>query len=181
MKKKIALCLLLIIILFTSLSCRSKEIAEENIDIGEIEHPDIIFEDVNYTIGEEGIFPIYIEAKSIKIYQEKKLTVLEEISFIQKDENENIVMTGSCDEAKIENETYNANLNGKVILNRPIDELTIKSENLDFDYQNQVIKTDKDVILKYNEGNEIDGTGLTCDFLNSIYEFDRINKGTIMQ
>ena len=181
MKKKIVLCLILIIILFTSLSCRSKDIVEENIDIGEIEHPDLIFEDVNYTIGESGISPIYIKAKFIKVYQEKQLTVLEDISFIQKDDNKNVIMTGSCDEAKIENKSYNITLSGKVIINRPLDKLTIKSDNLDFDYQNQTIKTDKDVILKYNEGNEIDGTGLTCDFLNSIYEFDRINKGTIMQ
>lgn len=181
MKKKIVLCLILIIILFTSISCGSKDIVEENIDIGEIEHPDLIFEDVNYTIGESGIFPIFIKAKFIKIYQEKELTVLEGISFIQENDNKSVIMTGSCDEARIENESYNATLIGEVILNRPLDKLTIKSDNLEFDYQNQIIKTDKDVILKYNEGNEIDGTGLTCDFLNSIYEFDRINKGTIMQ
>jgi len=181
MKKKIALCLILIIVLFTSLSCRSKEIENDDINIGEIEHPDIIFENVNYTIGEKGILPIYIKAKSIKIYQEKKLTVLEGVNFTQEDDNKNIVMTGSCDEAEIENESYNATLRGEVILNRPLDKLTIKSENLDFDYQKQLIETDKNVILKYNEGNEIDGTGLTCDFLNSVYEFDRINKGTIMQ
>ncbi|MDD4082977.1 MAG: LPS export ABC transporter periplasmic protein LptC [Sphaerochaetaceae bacterium] len=181
MKKKTVLCLMLIIILFLTLSCRSKDVEKEDIDIGEIEHPDMIFENVNYTIGETGILPIYIKAKSIKIYQEKKLTILEGISFTQEDDDNNIVMTGSCDEARIENESYNATLIGEVILNRPIDKLTIKSENLDFDYQKQLIETDKDVILKYNEGNEINGTGLTGDFLNSIYEFDRINKGTIMQ
>jgi len=179
MKKKTVICVISLLFVLILCSCHTRTAEDAQTDIAQIEHPDIIFQKVNYTIGQTGLFPIYITADSIEVYNKENQTIVSGMTFVQKDKTGSIVMTGSCDEAIIETTTNAAQLTGNVILNRPGDELSIEADDLNFDYKNQQIKTDKTVILKYNKGNVINATGLTCDFKASVYEFDKINEGTI--
>ena len=75
-------CLLLaaltILFLFAMVSC--SKISSE-IPIGEQELPDMVLQDAKYILGQENEKPLIMEARTITIYNNERVTTLENVSF----------------------------------------------------------------------------------------------------
>lgn len=177
MKEKLlaaALCALCLLFL----SCSPSE--GQNAYTEDIEHPDMAFTRVVYTLGRSEFPPVQMNAAEMELYNDQNLALLHDVTFTQTDEDGNLLMSGTCQEARVNTSTYQTLLTGPVYIQRPQDKLAITGEDITWDNDKQRISTDKNVFLEYDSGSEIHGVGLSCDFRTSHYEFDQITEGRLM-
>lgn len=170
---------LISIILFTSLAISCTESDSSAAASDSIERPDMEFSQVAYSLGRSEFPPVKMRSSTMQLFEDEHLAVLYQVTFEQKDSEGKTIMTGSCSSANIDTDTYQAVLSGKVSIDRPLDELSIQGEDITWYNDQQKISTDKSVVLQYDSGSEIRGTGLTCDFRTSEFEFDRITEGRL--
>ena len=113
---KRTLFLLIFILLFLS-SCKKDEgtVVSDNSEREKGIYPDIILENAEYHIGEDGSDPIYLKAGKITFYSKDGYALTESMEFVSKDENGDITISGSAGKGWIDTEGSSMNLSEGVV------------------------------------------------------------------
>jgi LPS export ABC transporter protein LptC len=171
--------MILALLLFTSCS-----VEQGTVSYGQIsEQPDIQLSNATYTLGRDTEEPIIVQAASISLYLKTDVALLEDITFVQKDQNGKIDLTGSALKATVNTKTYDAQLQGKIRISKTGEDFTIEAENLSWENDNQLLQSDTDfpVFISFDTGNTIWGTGFSGNLKEGTYEFSSIEKGVLSQ
>ncbi len=167
----------LFLILFSLFSCSKDDNRE--IPVTERELPDMILINADYTFGQPDKKPLLLHADSITIYPVGQRMEIQKVSFTQKSSNENsdlIELSGKCDYA-VSTDNVNIQMTGNVNLYKYTDDVEITCEELIWDDNNQEIKADGNVTVKYKNGTSITGTGFKALLNENVYEFKTIYEG----
>ena len=103
--------LLIFILLFLS-SCKKDggTVAGDNSEREKGIYPDIILENAEYHIGEDGSDPVYLKAEKITFYSKDGYALTEDMEFLSKDGEGNITISGSAGNGRIDTEGSSMNL-----------------------------------------------------------------------
>ena len=174
------LLLVSIIILLSFLSCKKDEsvgIEEKDGSVKGI-YPDIILENAEYHIGEEGSDPIYLKAGKITFYSKDGYALTEDMEFVSKDKNDNISIRGNAGKGWIDTEGSSMNLSEGVVFIDEERKMEIKAENLIFDRNEDTIVADGRVMVESEEGSFI-GLDFKGDLRTGTYVFSEIEEGEL--
>lgn len=167
------LALLIALLLFCLaglVSCNKNSTSSPYIDG---DYPDMVLYDSTYRFGRPGSDVLEMRAAKITIYSNSNLTILENASFSQSDD-----LFGSCDKAESTKNTK-VNLSGKVHVEKKSDRLVIDCDNLLWDDDEHVLKTDGPVHVTYDDGTTLDAVGFKAQLDTNVYEFDTIVQGVM--
>jgi len=147
----------------------------------DLEHPDMVMYDADYLLGMAKRQPIFIHAEIIELYQDG-LALLESIEFIQKAQDGSISITGSADFGKINTDTNDAKLTGRVIVSNIADDIRVEAEELNWNHAERLLSCplDKAATVNYSDHYTITGYGFTGDFTSATFEFARVEQGVVL-
>lgn len=148
-----------------------------------LEFPDLQMGNATYVLGRSGETPLSVHAESIAIYQKTNQAELEHLVFEQLDKEGNSLLSGSADQARVNTTTYDAELFGNIVVHKTDENFTIEAENLTWNHDKQILKSDGDALVKvmFDESNTIEGMGFFGDLQNGTYEFSLLLQGVIRQ
>lgn len=174
--KKWILFTLLALLLLTS--CDRDE-SGENFALNNGIDPDMILRDVNYTLGQEGEKPLFLEANELVIYNDDNQVYATDIIFYQLGENNEKSLTGTAGYAIIDTDSKSASFSKGVNLDVIEDGMHIVCENLEFDTKKQTIESRDNVSAK-KDNMTILAKGVLGNLLANTFEFEDIEKGEIV-
>ena len=176
---KRTLFLLIFILLFLS-SCKKDEgtVVSDNSEREKGIYPDIILENAEYHIGEDGSDPIYLKAGKITFYSKDGYALTESMEFVSKDENGDITISGSAGKGWIDTEGSSMNLSEGVVFKDEERNMKINADNLIFDREEDTIVADGRVMVESEEGSFI-GRDFKGDLRTGVYIFSEIEEGEL--
>ena len=176
---KRTLFLLIFILLFLS-SCKKDEgtVVSDNSEREKGIYPDIILENAEYHIGEDGSDPIYLKAGKITFYSKDGYALTESMEFVSKDENGDITISGSAGKGWIDTEGSSMNLSEGVVFKDEERNMKINADNLIFDREEDTIVADGRVVVESEEGIFI-GRDFKGDLRTGVYIFSEIEEGEL--
>ena len=171
--------LLIFILTFLS-SCKKDEgtVVSDNSEREKGIYPDIILENAEYHIGEDGSDPIYLKAGKITFYSKDGYALTESMEFVSKDEKGNITISGSAGKGWIDTEGSSMNLSEGVVLKDEERNMKINADNLIFDREEDTIVADGRVMVESEEGSFI-GRDFKGDLRTGVYIFSEIEEGEL--
>ena len=171
--------LLIFILTFLS-SCKKDEgtIVSDNSEREKGIYPDIILENAEYHIGENGSDPIYLKAGKITFYSKDGYALTESMEFVSKDEKGNITISGSAGKGWIDTEGSSMNLSEGVVFKDEERNMKINADNLIFDREEDTIVADGRVVVESEEGIFI-GRDFKGDLRTGVYIFSEIEEGEL--
>ena len=171
--------LLIFILTFLS-SCKKDEgtVVSDNSEREKGIYPDIILENAEYHIGEDGSDPIYLKAGKITFYSKDGYALTESMEFVSKDEKGNITISGSAGKGWIDTEGSNMNLSEGVVFKDEERNMKINADNLIFDREEDTIVADGRVMVESEEGSFI-GRDFKGDLRTGVYIFSEIEEGEL--
>ena len=171
--------LLIFILTFLS-SCKKDEgtIVSDNSEREKGIYPDIILENAEYHIGENGSDPIYLKAGKITFYSKDGYALTESMEFVSKDEKGNITISGSAGKGWIDTEGSSMNLSEGVVFKDEERNMKINADNLVFDREEDTIVADGRVVVESEEGIFI-GRDFKGDLRTGVYIFSEIEEGEL--
>ena len=171
--------LLIFILTFLS-SCKKDEgtVVSDNSEREKGIYPDIILENAEYHIGEDGSDPIYLKAGKITFYSKDGYALTESMEFVSKDEKGNITIRGSAGKGWIDTEGSSMNLSEGVVFKDEERNMKINADNLIFDREEDTIVADGRVMVESEEGSFI-GRDFKGDLRTGVYIFSEIEEGEL--
>ena len=171
--------LLIFILTFLS-SCKKDEgtVVSDNSEREKGIYPDIILENAEYHIGENGSDPIYLKAGKITFYSKDGYALTESMEFVSKDENGDITISGSAGKGWIDTEGSSMNLSEGVVFKDEERNMKINADNLIFDREEDTIVADGRVMVESEEGSFI-GRDFKGDLRTGVYIFSEIEEGEL--
>ena len=171
--------LLFFILTFLS-SCKKDEgtVVSDNSEREKGIYPDIILENAEYHIGEDGSDPIYLKAGKITFYSKDGYALTESMEFVSKDEKGNITISGSAGKGWIDTEGSSMNLSEGVVFKDEERNMKINADNLIFDREEDTIVADGRVMVESEEGSFI-GRDFKGDLRTGVYIFSEIEEGEL--
>ena len=164
------LCVFLVLCCSVLSSCRREASVSPYIDG---DYPDMVLYDSTYRFGRPGSDVLEMKAQTITIYSNSDLTILENASFSQSDD-----LFGTCDHAE-STENTKVTLSGHVHVEKKSDNLVIDCDNLLWDDDSRIMRTDGRVHVTYDDGTSLDAVGFTALLDSNVYEFNVIEKGVM--
>jgi LPS export ABC transporter protein LptC len=142
--------------------------------------PDYILTDTVYTISRREFDDITFSAEKAEFYTQKNLVTLEGVSFSQIDDQGSILTEGTADAASIDTDTLFTELSGDVSLYSVTEDISIRSEALFWDHENQELSAaDELVHILYSDGSSVSGRGFTADGAARSFEFAQSAEGVV--
>lgn len=151
-------------------------VSEEKEKSEKIARPAIILENAEYTLGQSGENPIFIESTLMSFYSAEERATAENLKFIQFDDEGNPSITGSADYADIDTSARTMDLSGHVSLEQHGSNMHIEAESLYFDSSSSEIEAEGDVRVSSDDGI-FSGTGFKGDLREDSYSFSSIKEG----
>ena len=176
--KKILFLLISILILLSSCKKNESTAVSDNSGREKGIYPDIILENAEYHIGEDGSDPIYLKAGKITFYSADAYALTESMDFVSKDENGNITISGSAGKGWIDTEGSSMNLSEGVVFKDEERNMKINADNLVFDREEDTIVADGRVVVESEEGSFI-GRDFKGDLRTGVYIFSEIEEGEL--
>jgi LPS export ABC transporter protein LptC len=145
-----------------------------------VEHPDYILMDTVYTISRLEFNDITFSAQRAEFYTQKNLVTLEDVGFTQTDADGSLLTEGTADTASINTDTLFAELSGDVRLLSLTEDLSIRSESLFWDHENQKLTAGDELVeIIYSDGSSVSGRGFTADGAAGTFEFAQSAEGVV--
>ena len=163
--------IIFIVLLLASCTFREDEEVHEKAVL-----PDIILEGAEYTLGQDGNSPIYINSSRMTLYSRDNRAIVENMEFVSYNDDGTISIEGSADHAEIDTENETKELEGNVLLHQSDGDMMIKAESLYFDTKNEEITADGTVSVSSEDGS-FRGMGFAADLRENIYSFKLIEEG----
>ena len=144
---------------------------------------DIRLSNATYILGRNKEAPVTIQASSISIFLKTDQALLEGITFEQKDSQGSVDLIGSAQRATVNTKTYDAQLQGAIQINKVGEDFSIEAENLTWENESQILKSDKEskVFISFDNGNTLLGNGFSGNLKEGTYEFSSIEEGVLRQ
>ena len=140
--------------------------------------PDIILENAEYLLGQSGENPIAITGGKITFYSKDNRAEMESFSFVQKDDDGNIILEGSADSGTVNTKSKKMELKGNVYLAKTDEQMEIRSDSLSFDSENEEASAEGKVVVKSDKGS-FSGYDFKGDLVNMVYSFSKLDEGNI--
>ena len=171
---------LLIFILLFLPPCKKDEatMVSDNSEREKGIYPDIILENAEYHIGEDGSDPIYLKAGKITFYSKDGYALTESMEFVSKDEKGNITISGSAGTGWIDTEGISMNLSEGAVFKDEERNMKINADNLIFDREEDTIVADGRVMVESEEGSFI-GRDFKGDLRTGVDIFSEIEEGEL--
>lgn len=173
-------CLTLLLLL--TFSCR----LEYNQDDEKAEIPETIpdsilfnFEHISVSKGK----PVFrIQAEKAKSYENQKKTILENVTFIEFDDQLEAATSGTADHAVLFTESDNAELTGNIEAWSSREEAFIKTDYLYWNNETRILdsKPEEVVTVTQESGTEITGSGFRADMRTMTVTFEKGASGTFV-
>ncbi len=143
------------------------------------EHPDMELIQSRYLFSKEDILPIEIEAAKIELYKDHDLAYITSGTFRQYDTDNELLFSGSFEEAEIDTATNNLAMQGVVTIENHQENFIIRGEHLTWNNGDKIVTGDDDtlVTLIKDEHDILEGVGFTGYLESSTFEFLRMERG----
>ena len=168
--KKIALIITLLFLLASCSFVEDEEVHEKAV------LPDIILEGAEYTLGQDGNSPVYIESSRMTLYSRDNRAIVENMKFVSYNEDGTPAIEGSADYGEIDTENETMDLNGNVTLRQSDGDMSIEAESLYFDTEKEEITAEGTVSVSSEDGT-LRGSGFAADLREKLYSFKTIEEG----
>ncbi len=168
-----------ILILLLSLSCTFDY--QQVDEVEEVEHPDFILQKTTYHINRSSTDPLIFTADRAEFFSRKDSVILLGVTFEQVNEKGEIIIGGTADSASIDTNTNDTILEGNIDLRSQTEALTIETESLYWNHEQQSLKSPDDLLVTvhYDDGSIVEGYGFNADFSKRIIEFAQMTEGVI--
>ncbi|NCB00583.1 MAG: LPS export ABC transporter periplasmic protein LptC [Spirochaetia bacterium] len=174
------LVLIILIISLFSYSCSIDE-AEAQLGMKGIAYPDIQLQEANYQISRGDNNPIFVKGKTIEIYKEINKTYITEASFIQYNNEKEILLKGNFGRGEIDTLTNDIELENSVSLTIYPDELLIQGISLTYFSENKIVKGKENevITLTNKKGDILKGKGFEGNIEKVTFEFSQLEEGVL--
>lgn len=170
---------LLIALLALLISCTQNGSSTDSAQSEDIARPDIMLTGAAFTLGQDGENPLFIEGESLSFFMSEDTVYVSDITFIQKDDNGDIFISGRAGYGIINTETRRADLSQGVALTQHQDGLSIEADALVFDSERQLVESPGSVNVSFSDGT-VRGSNLSADLKSSTFEIMTIENGEII-
>ena len=167
-----ALPFLAIVLILTSCSFIS---GDQDSSVAET-RPDIVLIEAEYTLGQSGENPIFINSSRMTFYSSDSRALTESLSFEQFSDDGSLIIEGHADSSDINTDSKVIDLTGNVMLRKLDNDMLIEADQLTFDSENSTIKADGSVFVQTDDGS-FRGSGFSGDLKMDIYSFRTIEEG----
>lgn len=176
--KKALILFILIILAFSSCKKDGETAIADKSEMEKGIYPDIILENAEYHIGENGSDPILLKAGKITFYSKDGYALTEDMSFSSQDEKGDIVFSGSAGRGMVNTDGSNMSLWGGVVFKDEKRGMEIRAENLELDRDEDTIVADGRVMVESEEGR-FSGYDFKGDMKTGVYIFSEIEEGEL--
>jgi LPS export ABC transporter protein LptC len=177
--KSISIVLILIISLF-SYSC---SVDNEGVisDIRSTIYPDIELQQATYQVSRGDKNPLFVNGEIIEIYKDLNKTFVTNASFVQYNNNKEIMLKGSFGEAHINTLTNDIELQNSVSITIFPDELHIEGSSMSYNSDRNIVtgKDNEVITLSNKKGDILKGKGFKGDLEKTTFEFSELEKGVL--
>jgi LPS export ABC transporter protein LptC len=151
----------------------SCEMPSDAIPPGAEDLPSTILWNFQHTIVKKGLPQFRIVADRAENYDDKRMTKLFDVGFVEYDEKSNALTAGSSDTAVMYTDTENVELDGVIDCRSNRDGLEIQARYLYWDNQKKLLRsrTELQVTIKKDDGSSIRGSGFQADGRSRDYGF----------
>lgn len=172
--------LLVALLLSLSISC-SFAPKEELHSLRPSLFPDFHLFDTTYVVKSGDSWPIEIVAGEIELYQEDEKAYLTDAHFSQRDEEGNLLFSGTFEMGIVDTESDDVELRGDVFIKNHQENLTIEAPILYWDNADWRVHSDDNIVVTLTrDGHDIlKGVGFFADFKRSLYEFAEVTEGVL--
>jgi len=139
-------------------------------------------EDLTYVRMENGKLSAKLEAETGDRYEKKHTMELNNYSFEQYNENEEVDSNGKGGNAVFELSTNNIQMTNKVEINVDSEGMVLKGEDLSWDDSAKTLAGNENstVNIKDKEGSEVSGNGFTANIRPREWSFESDVEGTYL-
>ena len=147
-----------------------------------VELPDIALTNATYVLDRGEECPLYLVAGRIALYDQSHKGIVSDLTFSQKDVQGTILLQGSADAATVDLQTYDAELEGAVRVEKLDQNLFIEAEQLQWLHESEILISggQTEVTVTYEGNKRVRGTGLRAELATSIVTFERVLEGVVL-
>ncbi|MGI6466803.1 MAG: LPS export ABC transporter periplasmic protein LptC [Sphaerochaetaceae bacterium] len=169
--------LILLVVVLSGCSFAFKESDQFHLDL----LPDLVLTNTTYKIKSSDEEPITIEAQTIEIYKNANKAFITKATFIQKDIDGTLIMSGSFNEGEIETTTNNLRLRKDVTIKNHKENFSLHGDNFDWHSDDKKVFSEKEslVTLINKEHDILKGRGFVGNFATSEFEFATMEEGIL--
>lgn len=145
------------------------------------EFPDMRLVKTQYLLGVTGAQPITIQAEVIEVYEKANLVYIDEANFVQLNEDDEVLFSGSFGAAQVDTDTNIIKMDNGVTIQNHTDNFAIEADSLTWDHPNREAAGEDDiqVTITLKEHDILRGTGFRGDFKTATFEFSHIEEGQL--
>ena len=176
--KKALFFLLLILILIPSCKKGGDVVTAEKEEKEKGIYPDVILENAEYHIGQEGSSPIVMKAKKITFYSKDGYALTEDMEFVSFSRDGKEEIRGSAGQGRIDTEGSSMDLWNGVVFEDKERNMKILGDTLFYDRSEDTLVADGRVVVESEEGN-FTGNDFRGDLRSGVFTFLSIEEGVL--
>ncbi len=127
--------------------------------------PNSILEDFSQVVVRDGKVSYVFSADYAKLFDSTKLTYFDNIGFIEYKADGSTGTEGAAEKAIHDSKTDNIIFDGKIILNATAQDFVVKSDYLEWNNEDKILKSmdDTEVSIEQGDGSMVKGRGFIAD------------------
>lgn len=147
-----------------------------------VELPDLALTNATYVLDRGEDYPISIVAGHIALYDASHKALATSITFTQNDAQGNVVLRGSADSATVDLQSYDAQLQGSVTIEKMKEQLLIEADQLRWLHEEEILVSENqaEVLITYEGNKRVRGTGLRVELATSNVTFEQVLEGVVL-
>lgn len=147
-----------------------------------VELPDLVLTNATYVLDRGEDTPLTVVAGQIALYDQSHTGVVSDLTFSQKDAQGTLVLQGSADTATVDLQSYDAQLQGAVSVEKIDQNFLIEAEHLRWLHDSEMLVSEEqtEVTVTYEGNKRVRGIGLRADLATSIVTFEQVLEGVVL-
>lgn len=137
------------------------------------EIPNSVLEDFSQVVVRDGSVSYTFSADHAELYDSKGLTYFDNIGFTEYKANGDTGTEGAAQHAIHDSKTDNIIFDGKIILNATAQDFVVKSDYLEWNNEEKILKSmdDTEVSIEQGDGSVVKGRGFVADAQGKSFVF----------
>lgn len=147
-----------------------------------VELPDLVLTNATYVLDRGEDTPLTVVAGQISLYDQSHTGVVSDLTFSQKDAQGTLVLQGSADAATVDLQSYDAQLQGAVSVEKIDQNFLIEADHLRWLHESEMLVSEEqtEVTVTYEGNKRVRGIGLRADLATSIVTFEQVLEGVVL-
>ena len=135
--------------------------------------PNSVLEDFSQVVVREGKVSYIFSADQAKLFDSTKLTYFDNIGFVEYKSDGSTGTEGAAERAIHDSKTDNIVFDGRIILNATNQDFVVKSDYLEWNNENKILKSldDTEVSIEQGDGSMVKGRGFVADAQGKSFTF----------